>query len=140
MAISDSLRQQVIDRAGYRCEYCKTSSRLTGSPLVMDHICPISQGGQDSADNLAAACYRCNEFKGARTGATDPQTQQFVPLFNPRRQQWREHFHWDNGGTQIIGITSIGRATIISLRLNNDNIVAARAIWTEFGWHPPKIN
>ena len=26
---------------------------------------------------------------------------------------------------------------VIALRLNNDNLVEARAIWIEFGWHPP---
>ena len=30
MAISDSIRQQVRAEANYRCEYCKTSSRLIG--------------------------------------------------------------------------------------------------------------
>ncbi|NJN49158.1 MAG: HNH endonuclease [Alkalinema sp. RL_2_19] len=138
MSISERLRQQIVAQAGQRCEYCKTSSRLTGTPLVMDHIQPISLGGQDDAANLAAACYRCNEFKGARTVASDPETQQIVPLFNPRTQLWGEHFVWRNGGTQIIGLTPVGRATAIALRLNNENLVTARSIWTEFGWHPPR--
>lgn len=137
MTISEALRRQIIEEAGHRCEYCKTSSRLIGMPLIMEHVFPKSLGGQDDLSNLAASCYRCNEFKGARTDARDPETGQLVPLFNPRMQTWSDHFTWGNGGTHLLGITSTGRATVISLRLNNENIVEARAIWIEFGWHPP---
>jgi 5-methylcytosine-specific restriction endonuclease McrA len=137
MSIPHSLRQQVIQTANYRCEYCRTSSKLTGTPLVMEHILPRSLGGSDERDNLAAACYRCNEFKGAKTEALDPETGQVVPLFNPRIDVWQAHFAWGNGGTHLIGITPTGRVSVVALRLNNDNIVAARALWIESAWHPP---
>jgi 5-methylcytosine-specific restriction endonuclease McrA len=118
-------------------EYCKTSSKLTGMPLVMDHILPQVAGGSDEPENLAAACYRCNEFKGSKTHAPDPATSTLVPLFNPRQQSWTEHFTWANGGTHIVGLTPTGRATVIALRLNNDYVVEARALWIESNWHPP---
>ena len=63
MTISGKLRQQVISEANARCEYWQTSSRVTGTPLVMEHIMPKSLGGSDERSNLATACYRCNEFK-----------------------------------------------------------------------------
>ena len=122
MTIDRTIRQQVTEAANYRCEYCKSSARLTGIPLVMEHILPRSLEGTDELSNLAASCYRCNEFKGAKTEATDPQTQQLVPLFNPRLQNWSTHFAWQSGGTHIIGSTPIGRATVIALRLNNDDL------------------
>jgi HNH endonuclease len=137
VTISVQLRQQVIVAADYRCEYCKSSSRLTGTPLVMEHILPRSLSGTDDPENLAASCYRCNEFKGAKTHATDPDTNQLVELFNPRIQTWAKHFMWKNNGTLIAGLTNIGRATVIALRLNNENIVEARTFWVEVGWHPP---
>lgn len=137
MTISDALRRQVIQESNHRCEYCKTPSRVVGMPLVIEHILPKALEGQDNRENLAASCYRCNEFKGARSEAIDPETRQLVSLFNPRTQNWSEKFVWGNGGTHIIGITLIGRATVIALRLNNENVVEARAIWIEFGWHPP---
>jgi len=137
MTISELLRRQVIEEASHRCEYCKTSSRLTGMPLIMDHVFPRSLGGNDDRDNLAATCYRCNEFKGAKTGALDPETQELVPLFNPRIELWAQHFVWGNGGTHVMGLTPIGRAMTIALRLNNENVVFARSIWISFGWHPP---
>ncbi|WP_152592128.1 HNH endonuclease [Nostoc sphaeroides] len=140
MTISEKLRQQVVNEASYYCEYCKTSSRLTGTPLVMEHIIPRSLGGDDERENLAASCYRCNEFKGAKTHGIDPETGQLVALFNPRNQTWNDHFIWVNGGTHMTGLTATGRATVISLRLNNDNLVEARTIWIEIGWHPPLLN
>ena len=63
-SIPKAIRQQVISEAEHRCEYCLTSSRLIGMPLVIDHILPKSLGGSDERENLAASCYRCNEFKG----------------------------------------------------------------------------
>ncbi len=84
----------------------------------MDHILPQVAGGSDEPENLAAACYRCNEFKGSKTHAPDPATSTLVPLFNPRQQSWTEHFTWANGGTHIVGLTPTGRATVIALRLS----------------------
>jgi hypothetical protein len=60
-----------------------------------------------------------------------------VPLVNPRSQHWREHFMWSRDGIEIIGITPCGRATVEALRLNNENVVTARYVWTKVGFHPP---
>lgn len=112
--------------------------RLTGMPLVIDHIQPQSLGGSDDLTNLAAACYRCNEFKGSRISGIDPLTQDEVALFNPRSQLWSEHFRWDELGTKLTGLTPVGRLTVAALNLNNEDVVAARSIWVKWGWHPPK--
>ncbi len=136
-SISDAVRQQVYEKANHRCEYCQTSRRLIGMPLVLDHIIPKSAGGSDERNNLAAACYRCNEFKWAKTHAIDPATGELVPLFHPRQQRWFEHFTWTNGGTHIAGLTPTGRATVVALRLNNEYVVEARILWIARDWHPP---
>lgn len=106
--------------------------------MVIDHLLPESQGGPTVRENLWLACRRCNEFKGARSHATDPLTGVPAPLFNPRTQSWAVHFAWSEGGIEIIGLTATGRATVEALRLNNEVIVAARALWVQAGWHPPK--
>jgi hypothetical protein len=67
----------------------------------------------------------------------DPQTGESVPLFNPRTQQWTDHFRWDESGTRIEGITDVGRATVSALKLNNSLIIKARTRWVMAGWHPP---
>jgi hypothetical protein len=44
---------------------------------------------------------------------------------------------WDESGALLVGLTSIGRATIIALNMNNPVIVAVRHRWVSVGWHPP---
>lgn len=136
-SIPENIRQQVFAEANHRCEYCRTSRRLIGMPLVIDHILPQARGGGDQRENLAAACYRCNEFKGAKTDSIDPATNLLVPLFNPQLQIWRENFSWANGGTHIIGLTPTGRATVVALRMNNEYVVESRTLWIAMSWHPP---
>ncbi|NEQ65015.1 MAG: HNH endonuclease [Symploca sp. SIO2D2] len=138
MSISSSRRQKVLEEANYRCEYCQASSRITGIPLVMEHILPRSLDGTDDRENLAASCYRCNEFKGVKTHGIDPETGEWFPLFNPRTQEWKKHFTWVNGGIHIAGLTAIGRVTVVALRLNNENAVEARAVWVAVNLHPPE--
>ncbi len=106
-------------------------------PLVLDHLVPRTAGGRTQRENLWLACYRCNEFKGARTGGADPATGEYAPLFNPRRDAWREHFVWVDGGRRVAGLTASGRVTVRLLRLNNSHIVRARRSWVQAGWHPP---
>jgi 5-methylcytosine-specific restriction endonuclease McrA len=35
--------------------------------MEIDHIIPVSQGGDSTLDNLVTACRRCNRKKAART-------------------------------------------------------------------------
>lgn len=32
--------------------------------MTLDHINPLSMGGEDDVENLACTCYSCNLFKG----------------------------------------------------------------------------
>jgi hypothetical protein len=134
---SEALYVHLCSQAGPRCGYCRTSSRVIGQRLTVEHIVPRARGGSSDEDNLWLSCRRCNEYKGTQVEAVDPETGLSVPLFNPRRQLWREHFAWSGDGTLILGVTPCGRATVIALQLNNVDIVAARQLWVAAGWHPP---
>lgn len=68
----------------------------------------------------------------------DYVTERNVLLFNPRTQNWFEHFNWNSDGTKIIGRTAVGRATIIALDLNKERFIRIRKHWVKAGWHPPK--
>jgi 5-methylcytosine-specific restriction endonuclease McrA len=144
MPISEEAKQFVRKRANYLCEYCHSSERVSPSRFTMEHIIPQSLGGPDHTANLALACRRCNERQYNFVEALDPQTQQIVPLFNPREQVWREHFVWLNDYTVLEGLTAIGRATFQCLDLNDeryleeDSIRATRRLWVQAGLHPPK--
>lgn len=135
--IPESLRNQIAEADCRRCCYCLTSEVNSGIPMTHDHIQPVSKGGKTTFENVCLACRSCNEFKGDATESTDPLIGETVPLFNPRLQRWYEHFAWSFDGTRIEGLTTIGRATIIRLQMNNSVIVAARWRWTISGWHPP---
>jgi len=136
--LSEPVREAVFARAAYCCEYCQTARRLIGMPLVVDHVIPRAHDGGDDLENLCASCYRCNELKGVRTHVLDPLSKTLVPLYNPRIQQWSDHFQWVDGGIHVAGHSAIGRATVVALRLNNEHIVESRLLWVMYGWHPPQ--
>jgi hypothetical protein len=60
-------------------------------------------------ENLALACFDCNRQKGPNISSVDPDTQEVVQLFNPRRDAWSDHFSLN--GARIVGVTPAGRAT-----------------------------
>jgi len=72
-------------RAGFsgapltRCQYCRFY--FEADQLTVDHIVPRAMGGTDQRRNLASACRRCNDEKGAR----DP------------REFWRTKWPTDDG-------------------------------------------
>ncbi len=105
--------------------------------MDLDHITPTSLGGPTVEENLWAACSRCNVYKGNRVAAKDPTSGEPAPIFNPRAQEWTEHFAWADSATRIVGKTATGRATVVALRLNRSQLVNARGIWASVGWHPP---
>jgi len=136
--ISDSLKARIEQEERQRCSYCLTSEANSGIPMTFDHIQPRSKGGATSFENVCLACRTCNEYKSDSTEAEDPLMGKVVLLFNPRTQQWSEHFTWSLDATKVEGLTAIGRATVIALRMNNPVIVAARHRWAISGWHPPE--
>lgn len=136
--IPKALRARVAEQARYRCGYCLTPAFIVGYEMDIDHLIPEALGGQTVEENLWLACNRCNEHKGDRVRATDPQTGAVVPLFNPRAQLWSEHFAWNAAGDQVIGQTPVGRATVEALQLNREPLVKSRRVWIAAGLHPPK--
>jgi hypothetical protein len=119
-----SLRRLVEKRAKYRCEYCLLTANLSFFPHEIDHIIAQKHGGNTEANNLAYTCWRCNRYKGTDLGSFDPQTGDFSFLFNPRTQEWLEHFEIKD--FKIIGLTSEGRTTVRLLQFNRDERIAER--------------
>lgn len=136
--IPKEVRQTVAKTARYRCGYCQTQAAVIGMPLEIEHIMPISLGGTDDLDNLWLSCTLCNRYKGNQVTGFDELINAMVSLFNPRQQKWNDHFAWEQQGLMIVGLTSTGRATIFRLQMNNPFVVRSRAIWINWGWHPPK--
>jgi hypothetical protein len=136
-SLSETIRQKVKERAENRCEYCLSHQDYIMGRLQIDHIQPVAKGGEDTENNLCLACELCNQYKWTQTEDLDSQSGEIVSLFNPRQQQWQKHFTWSPEGTEIIGLTASGRATVRALRLNNGLAVTVRKNWVKAGWHPP---
>jgi len=56
-------RKNILRRDGHRCLYCGRGD----IPLTLDHVVPLSRGGEESWENLVCACVKCNNRKGDRT-------------------------------------------------------------------------
>lgn len=56
-------RLRVFERDDYRCHYC--DKQLTRFSATLDHIQPVSEGGNNSLDNLITACLHCNSRRGS---------------------------------------------------------------------------
>lgn len=124
--ISATLRLEIIGRAQGRCEYCQLPAEFGFASYEIDHIIAEQHGGETVLDNLAYACTICNRRKGPNIGSIDPANRTITPLYNPRTQQWDEHFRVNEDGT-ITGLTAEGRATVHLLELNNPERVQERA-------------
>jgi hypothetical protein len=130
--------RRVRAAAQNRCGYCLSPQHLVMARLEIEHILPLAQGGTDAEINLWLACPICNGHKSDKITARDPESGAETPLFNPRLQTWSEHFQWLTDGVHMIGLTAIGRATIVALHLNDDpDALLVRSYWVQAGWHPP---
>ncbi len=93
-------RRDVFLRDGNMCQYCGKPSR----ELTLDHVLPRHRGGQNTWDNVVAACVRCNHRKAGRTPReagmhllTEPVAPRPNPYHNFYRflganESWRKFF------------------------------------------------
>lgn len=135
--IPKEIKINVKNRAKGICEYCKSLARYSTQPYVIEHIIPLAKNGKSEMDNLAYSCGGCNNHKYTKTEAADPVDGIIVPLFNPRKDDWNNHFGWDEKFLEVIGLTPTGRATVNSLRLNRPELLNLRRITKLTGEHPP---
>ena len=138
--ISVITQRAVVERAQGRCEYCQSRADYTTESFAVEHIMPVSRGGTSELDNLAFSCSGCNGHKYNRTEVPDPTDRTLVPLYNPRRQRWQDHFCWSGDHAQIIGLTSTGRATVEALQMNRTGLVNMRQVLYLIGKHPPPLS
>lgn len=131
------LKPTIVERAHGCCEYCRSQVRFSTQAFSVEHIIPVSGGGETVLDNLALACQGCNNHKYTKTKGRNSVSGEFVPLFHPRQQRWQEHFTWNEDFTLIIGLTPTGRATVETLQLNREGLVNLRRVLYSMGEHPP---
>ena len=61
MAVSKRTRYEVLRRDDFTCRYCRSKD----NELHVDHVTPVSLGGDDRPTNLVAACKDCNLGKAS---------------------------------------------------------------------------
>jgi len=109
---------------------------VSGYHFHIEHILPRAQGGSDALPNRALACATCNLAKADKTVGIDPRSGAEAALYNPRTQAWPEHFRWAKDHQTLLGRTSVGRATVATLNMNDELHWEARRLWFETGWLP----
>lgn len=121
-----ALRRVATERADRRCEYCRFPADLALFSFEIEHIVAEKHGGETGENNLALACPFCNRAKGTDLASLDPKSGDLTPFFNPRVQDWDDHFRFD--GAEIVPLTAVGRVTVVILHLNHPDRLAERAL------------
>ena len=132
--VSRPIRKLVVARAGQRCEYCRVPDYLSAFNYHIEHIIGVQHGGPNTPNNLAYCCSICNWKKGPNISTILELGGILIPLFNPRTQNWFNHFETDNG--YIKPLTNIGAATIKLLDLNQLDKVEERLEMSLAGFYP----
>jgi hypothetical protein len=122
--VSAKLRKLVIERAQQNCEYCLFPQSAALFSFEIEHIIAEKHRGTTQAENLALACPYCNRAKGTDLGSIDPETGKLTAFFNPRTQQWRDHFQMN--GAEILPLTAEGRVTVAILQFNQSDRLEER--------------
>lgn len=59
---SNDVRKLIYIKAGGRSELC--GRKILLDDMTLDHVNPLSMGGEDDVENLSCTCYPSNLFKG----------------------------------------------------------------------------
>jgi 5-methylcytosine-specific restriction endonuclease McrA len=81
-------KRGVLRRDHHHCAYCG------GTAETVDHLVPLSRGGENTWLNTVAACLRCNNLKADRTPAEAAMSLAFKPTI----PHWRDSLHHRSRG------------------------------------------
>jgi hypothetical protein len=95
MSISKKIRFEVFKRDSFTCQYCGKTAPDT--ILHVDHIEPVSKGGNDHILNLVTSCRDCNLGKSNRrlddSSVVEKQKRQLEEL-QERKEQIKMMVDW----------------------------------------------
>ena len=128
---SNAVRQIIAMRANFRCEYCHKPDIIANFSFHIEHIIGLQHKGTNHLDNLAYACATCNWKKGPNIGTLLKPEGSIIPLFNPRKDKWDEHFYVEDG--VILAKDEIGEGTIQLLDFNAVDRILERRYLIEAG-------
>lgn len=70
-SVTRAQRQRIMERDGFVCRACGAEDAL-----CIDHILPISRGGDSADENLQVLCSSCNTRKGNKIGDEEKNSRQ----------------------------------------------------------------
>jgi len=132
--ISTGLKKQVAERALFCCEYFKLNEAVSFYSYHIDHIKSIKHRGLSVFQNLAYACPDCNFYKGSDLGTFVEDDEHLTRFFNPRIDEWHDHFEIQDGYIQ--SKTSIGEATALIFRFNDPDRLIFRKELSALSLYP----
>jgi hypothetical protein len=138
-AISQKTRFEVFKRDGFKCQYCgKCAPDVI---LNVDHIHPVSKGGEDDMMNYITSCFDCNSGKSDRLLTDDSvvakQRAQLEEL-NVRREQLEMMLQWRDGlkaidEESLEKVSEAWEAVATGYFLNDNGLNSARKLIKSFG-------
>jgi hypothetical protein len=69
--VTRTQRQRILERDKYQCQLCQDTENL-----CIDHIIPVSRGGNSEDENLQVLCLPCNTSKGNKISNAEPNANQ----------------------------------------------------------------
>ncbi len=93
--ISKKLRFEVFKRDMFGCQYC--GKKAPDVILEIDHIKPVSKGGDNALLNLTTSCFECNRGKGDRELSDDSEVNKQrmqIEELQERKQQIEMMLQW----------------------------------------------
>ncbi|WP_170222754.1 HNH endonuclease [Rarobacter faecitabidus] len=83
VVIEPVARDDVFSRDGHRCQICgervNEPTPFDPQSATVDHIIPLSMGGEHSMRNVQTACLRCNSAKQDRISSTPDMRRHELP-------------------------------------------------------------
>jgi hypothetical protein len=112
-----ALRRLARDRAGAVVNTAAFTKKRLSCHTSRITLLRQNIAGETEKTNLAWTCFVCNRAKGSDLSSIDVETGQLVRLFNPRTDNWDNHFVLEQDG-RISAQADIGRVTEFLLKLN----------------------
>lgn len=89
LQVSPKQRYQIFKRDKFTCRYC--GAKAPEVSLELDHIIPVSRGGDNDPMNLITACQQCNRGKSDDLPYSIQQTFVYddkeIPLYIEKKTQ-----------------------------------------------------
>lgn len=137
--VSKKLRFEVFKRDSFTCQYC--GQKAPDVVLEVDHIEPLSEGGETDILNLITACKSCNRGK-SNIRLTDAEVlnkkRKQLELLQERREQMEAMFEWqkdllDLEQEAITRMAELWRGYVPGYYLNDSGMNGLRGLMKNFG-------